>query len=394
MFISGCSEYDGEFYEVKFNKAFLEYLGISEINQDQEWGFENYNTRAVVDKWDMTDYPKELEPKAITQHEKEVVTEWFSNNPGFTGSIVNWDCFFIQHVSGKYYEDGVWHHYDPNRIRNGYDSNYWDTEFTQSFILDHLKADGEHVYDYNSTMGNKIVYMKNSSTKDFSCQLSWNNAEIHNYKMAEIEVDGEKGMYIGFSAWNTVEDNGTKELHADRKYYCDDWILKITPGKETMPGINGRIIVEDLLSQPSLKPRKSDWDYNDAVFDYNIQEDYTTITLLAAMGTIPLYIAEREVHEAFGTFPSAIVDTRKQTQYQPVTWKFKTISQNPNDIPIYIKTPQQVYKLTATKGHAPSKINVGQDFDWMDEGEHIAGRYPRFKEYAEKGEWKNNEWNR
>jgi hypothetical protein len=210
MSISGCSEYDGEYYEVKYSEEFKEYLGISKINPDQEWGFENYNTRA----------------------------------------------------------------------------------------------------------------------------------------------------------------------------------------KENKLEINGRIIVEDLLSHPSLKPRKSDWDYNDAVFDYNIQEDYTTITLLAAMGTIPIYIAEKEIHEAFGTFPSTIVDTRKQTQYQPVTWKFKTISLNPNDIPIYIKTPQHVYEITATKGHAPSKINVDQDFDWIDEGEHVVEKYPRFKDYAEKGEWKNNEWYR
>ena len=382
----GCEEYDAFDYEEEFNSSFLRYLGIDSIHPDQDWGFGGQSTRAVI-KEDMVNYPSEFAPEEISEEEREYVTSWFSSHPGFSKSSINWSNFFVQHVSGKGEELGIWHKYDQNReIKN------WDEEFSDNFILDYLRmGNGEHVYDYNSTMGEKTVYLKNSSTSDFSVRLTWNNLESHLYKMAKLET----GYYVGFTAWGTKEDNGIKEFGAQRKEYCDDWIIKIVPGEGEIEDRTKRVIVEDLISSITYEhlPGISDWDYNDAVFDVSIEEDSTTITLLAAMGTQPLYVAGKEIHQMFGVLPQIIVDTRIN-RFKPVSFKIKTRTKNINEIPVLVDNGSKIYDLYADRGKAPAKICVGTDYDWCDERLDIRSKYPKFREWVSSRKYDNNEWYR
>ena len=73
------------------------------------------------------------------------------------------------------------------------------------------------------------------------------------------------------------------------------------------------IIAEDLAAS------ESDFDYNDCVATATLANEWVArlnanklvahITLLAAGGTMPLYIAGKEVHELFGVPVSTMVNT-------------------------------------------------------------------------------------
>ena len=57
-----------------YNARFLAYVGGT-IAPDQDWGFGS--TRSVI-KPDMTEFPTEKAPAAITDAEKAYVMEWFA----------------------------------------------------------------------------------------------------------------------------------------------------------------------------------------------------------------------------------------------------------------------------------------------------------------------------
>ena len=220
-------------YSAKFEKTF------GAPASTHTWGFATTNTTRTVVKSDMTDYPSDKAPAAITDAEREYVTNWFKNNPGLSEVGRDWSEFFIQWVSGDFYnKKGLWHRYDQNRVNNGYDSNYWDEEFTDNAVMDYLIVSDnngytEHVLDFNSNSGgpNSIVYMKNSSALYFGYHSSWDSNDYQYFKLAEIDVPNVgKGWYVGLSVYGKKYDNGDKELGIQRLDYAEDWILKIVPG--------------------------------------------------------------------------------------------------------------------------------------------------------------------
>ena len=89
--------------------------------------------------------------------------------------------------------------------------------------------------------------------------------------------------------------------------YYSDWIVTLTEAKNSNTDITyeGRIMAEDLTVAD-----KSDWDFNDVVFDWAIKGGKAYIKLLAAGGTLPLTIGGElingevvggvEVHSADG----------------------------------------------------------------------------------------------
>ena len=157
-----------------------------------------------------------------------------------------------------------------------------------------------------------------------------------------------------------------------------------------------RIIVEDLVSDRDLCGSISggDWDWNDLVFDVEIDSDSTTITLLAVMSKLKIYVCDREVHEVFGVM-SQMVDTRKSYIYSPVSFRVETKTWDVNEIPIIIRSRSgELNLLYVEKGRAPSKICVDCDYDWCEEGEDINIKYPLFKEWITGNIDNNNNWYR
>lgn len=87
-----------------------------------------------------------------------------------------------------------------------------------------------------------------------------------------------------------------------RDYYYSDWIVSIIPGKTSEKEYDVRIMAEDLEATAGDGDiENSDWDFNDVVFDvkFDAEGDGAWITLVAAGGVLPLYVAGQEVHKKF-----------------------------------------------------------------------------------------------
>jgi len=87
-----------------------------------------------------------------------------------------------------------------------------------------------------------------------------------------------------------------------RDYYYSDWIVSIIPGKTSEKEYDVRIMAEDLeATADDGDIENSDWDFNDVVFDvkFDAEGDGAWITLVAAGGVLPLYVAGQEVHKEF-----------------------------------------------------------------------------------------------
>ena len=151
-----------------------------------------------------------------------------------------------------------------------------------------------------------------------------------------------------------------------------DWgFKKTTNDSGESDGI--RIIAEDLISK--------DFDFNDVVFDINWLSEGAEITLQAVGTTLPITIADREVHELFGVKVDQKVNTTVVDK-NPVTFLIpydEVKYGDANSIPIKVLYKGQSLELQASMGLPPTKIAVGIDYNWCHENESIESVYPGFK---------------
>lgn len=416
----------------KYNQAFLKYIGASseaDIPANQTWGFGGYaaGTRsgenasgATVLKHDMVSqgYPIDREPAALVEahdgfkSEREYVTEWFQNNPGLTTEGLNVHNFFLQYVSGD----------DNNKEGNWYNP---DGSLKQTFSanggMDYLvvgasQTDNVHINDFNAKSGGPfgVIYVKNGSAMTFGYHSSYGEAQFsptndgcyYYFKLAKIDVPGVgEGWYVGLSLWAEKNDNGRQKLGEQRLQYAEDWILKIIPDEpiiEPDPD-NVCIMAEDLSADGD-----TDFDWNDVVFTVEYTSTTTAkVTLFAAGGTLPLKVAGREVHDAFG-YPNPdenglykMINTGAKADVNGVTpvvlFESLTVDKSlrGKDITITVdkgeKNAEGVYvpnwiELTATGGKPAAKVCVGVDFaidhKWCEERQSIKKIYPKFSQWA------------
>lgn len=242
-----------------------------------------------------------------------------------------------------------------------------------------------------------------------------------------------------------------------------DWIIRLVPatkktsdsGSEVnnwteeddewnqVTSNSGRVFCEDLG-----KAAREDLDYNDVVFDVIIwkhthikqpmkstttwssldndtvkstsaattngeaektEKYYAQIKLLAAGGTIPLTVAGKEVHNAFGVGVTTMVNTRDgnstafgsyvdiDTDKNPVYIGDTVITYDTNKDPlVLVKNIEkaldvkivssydnaQVAELTANPGKAPHKLFVPKTTRWASERKPLDLAYPHFGEYV------------
>lgn len=370
-----CQDHDefvGNVIQAKtqaFDEAFVEAYG--EIQAGHDWGFGSVGQAARTRsgsaeciKKDYTNFPRDIEPAAISNSERAYVKKWFEDNSGLSETGFDFTNFFIQHVWGQAAKEyTVWYQNSQN--------NNAQEDYTETATMDYFEVgDGTtycDVLDFNANSGGTwgIVYMKNSSALSFGFHSTWgDNRLYHNFKCAHIQGTADDGTvidgyYVGLAMYGEKEDNGTRKLNEYEKNIADDWILKIVPGvsgssetptipqvyvvdEETTPSAYyevwtgkkvvdiGRVMAEDLGSSDL-----NDMDYNDVVFEARIVRPYTeirkkdsdsssdyetvsnvtingtnyyageesayaNIKLLAAGGTIPIEVAGIDVHNAFG----------------------------------------------------------------------------------------------
>ena len=181
-----------------------------------------------------------------------------------------------------------------------------------------------------------------------------------------------------------------------------------TPGYSYVPSnpvtYTGRIMAEDLTVQS-----KSDWDFNDVVFDFAIENKKAYILLQAAGGTLPLciggsvddngdpivdsdnnVIGGQEVHGLFNVGTGVMVNTGVGATKGAVPFDLtdKTYSQA-SDILISVKKKvdgvEKWIAITAFKKEPAGKFVTDTDVDWVDEYANIQGAYPQFQTYVQTG---------
>ena len=196
--------------------------------------------------------------------------------------------------------------------------------------------------------------------------------------------------------------------------YYSDWIVTFMPalkytiktGDDPDPDPDSSdvcIIAEDLSASGD-----TDFDFNDVVFTVHYTSTTTaTVTLYAAGGTLPLTVADEEVHAKFGyaqpdskTGLYKMINTGAKADVNDVaTVSFSVASQKSTrgkDITIKVNKGEKDengkiisdnwIELTATGGAPAAKLCVGADFatgkKWCAERESIKSKYPRFSTWV------------
>lgn len=404
----------------KYEKAFEQLIG-GPVNANVNWGFDaqqvaTFNAdgkfagmRGVDANNNMWGRYVEV-PAQLTQAQKDKVTKYFTETKNPDGIAVNWSDFFVQQVSSTDYGQYMNYLYCGSTIDHTFDFNAGDGGGIKNVsvgLSDPSDMNSDIVEYYDG-----IEFMVGSSTEYFAFHNSYDSQF---YKDNYVIIPGEvidaaypeapsvAGMFfVGFD----YEHDKTKASDADndihpRDYYFNDWIVKITPG---MYKNRERIMVEDLiasdLSQVGYSEGKSDWDFNDAVFDVaylrqqdaNYQmHDYAVITLWAAGGTKSLTVAGKEVHELFGQPVSKMINTKAPNGIdglQPVIFRIDmgaadyNKQYDANEVKVFVGGTE----LKAEVGKAPQKVKVSKTTRWMKELLIITSGYAQFATYATTGQ--------
>ena len=228
---------------------------------------------------------------------------------------------------------------------------------------------------YAADLSEESYKQKNGSTSTIGGKANFNN-EPDAATKRDLLSKGYLPYSATFKDW--VKVGGTADG------YFSDWIVTLTEAKGSYPpppGFVCRIIAEDLTVGEN-----SDFDFNDVVFD--VINNGTTIRLRAAGGTLPLYVANQEVHAAFATKYQGITSTTMvntgwggSIDYYgyyvdiPSNGSYSTRA-------LAVTIPVKVTKrgkdnelidvdLMAERGKVASKVCVGSDYLWCRERQDI-----------------------
>jgi len=390
----------------QYNRAFLSQFG--NIDPYHTWGFNNLGSRAAdmsSNQWSDNWYT----PDNITEDERAAVLAEFSKvREGAVNTvIIDSENYWIQQV---YKGTSTYVDANGNKVNNGdpvsnkmdyllaYNAGSSDciSIYPASNNYQEVKTDYEHVNNFNQgnnttvstrqegdevleTYYGTTLMINMAECSDATKQFGYTNSidgKIHNEYII-LEIDGS--YYIGFDFYANG-DSADKQI--ERDWIFNDWIVKITPG---YPSNVYRVIAEDL-------GEIGDFDFNDVVFDMEIvktnvwdnngvQQCYANITLLAAGGTLPLYIGNKEVHEAFGVATDVMVNTGMGETKNPVTFRLDNCD-SPDEIQITVRDGSKEYVLDTNTGEAPKKICVAPYFEWPAERQNIKDKYPEFVNYV------------
>ena len=352
--------------EFTYKEAFVKQFG--KIDPKNNWGFgastKSIGTRDVDANANMWGNYVEV-PDPLTDDQKEVVKQWFKNNKNPQGIAVQWSDFFAQQVSSGEYANHM------NKLTCG-TSNEHINNFNGG------NCSTNNVFDGASYHSDQIQFMVNSSTECFGFHNSGDNTQYNdNY----VIIPGSKidasvaGMYfVGFD----YENHMNQEVNKDG--YYDNWIIKITPALYRGNDAR-RIMCEDLGAT-------DDFDFNDVVFDVYNDWRGAVITLQAAGGTLPITVAGKNVHEAFGT--NEMVNTGKGATCPVVIFR---VPQKYYDfkVPVVVSGSNgATWTLNAETGEAPQMFAVPTSVKWTKERTNIKDAYPQFIDYVRDAN--NSKW--
>lgn len=352
-----------EIKEMQYEQAFEKAFG--KISPTQTWGFKS-STRSTYPNSNMWASEGYNIPGAITAAEREAVLEVF-NQKGKESyeSLVDWDCFFVQHVYGSHGNMDYLCAYDPaghKEILYGLpEYNYQPHEIT---------SHDDHIFNFNATDGS-IQLMVNSSTERFGFHSSQDSKMHYWFRMEEINGS----YYVGIDYEANGQWPNQKEA---RNFIYNDWIVKICPGK----GISDKVKEEGIIICEDLGTI-GDFDFNDVVFYAKVWESgKTDITLYAAGGTLDVSVAGVNVGEVMGKMVNTGLATVPEYSFV-ASDKYNSLI----DIPIIVSNTDEAgnvtsYVLSAEMGRAPQKICVPLGFKWCLEYKPLYEAYPGFKNWV------------
>ena len=400
-------------YKAVFEKEF------GKVDPNQTWGFGDKTTRGEwVNRNQWGEFASQGKdngaqsylsiPKNVTTQEQAlVVAEFSKKREGVTKTTqINWTDFFVTQVykGEATYTDKAGNTFTGSDKMNHLQIRKGEGGVTAEGDLVNYDSSWEHVNDFN--FGNQSskwgtidghTFMANSGTKEFAYHNS-NDSKYHNEYIIIAGADIDESLagyyYVGFD-FNSSARTGqeaNQNQYVDRDWVFNDWIVRISPGE--FAG-QKRIYVEDLISGSLKNVDKSDWDFNDAVFDafvyynpYSTEGNFAVITLRAAGGTLPLTIAGREVHELFGVSQTTMVNTGVGADVPPVQFRIpgsELTSGDANDIKVIVTNAEgEKIELTAKQGEATQKFAVPAEnhVKWMKERQHISTGYENFSKYV------------
>ena len=201
---------------------------------------------------------------------------------------------------------------------------------------------------------------------------------------------GGNNPYIDFKGGcseNNIYTNGKLPSFSIESNECNPGFTGDTP--DPTPQAKVRVIAEDLSVSDN-----TDFDFNDVVFDvtFDYPAGKTTITLLAAGGTLPLYVGGQEVHKKFGVSTKTMVNTGAGTSKDPVSFVLDgTFERDAHNIVVQVEKEGERTTITAIRGMVASKIAVKPNYEGCKERQDIEAKYPVFGQYvkgkAEGGNW-------
>lgn len=263
--------------------------------------------------------------------------------------------------------------------------------YNPTYLLGDADADKIAFYSTNTNMyGGTILTL----TEDEMKTTQDGKTCLDMVKFRQLKNDGYHPISTDLKTWVKWE--------AACDGYYSDWIVtltkaeRITPPDDYTPQYQGCIMAEDLTANGDPTGKKSDWDFNDVVFNWDIHEGKAYIELLAAGGTLPLTIGGElvdgevvggvEVHQKFGVSTGTMVNTGLATK-DPVKFILQGEHNTYNDgdanaIKLHVKKGGQWIEITAEQGEPAGKFNCAVGTAWCDEYVDIRRVYPRFAEWV------------
>jgi len=394
-------------FENNFNSTF----GVDEsVYADHDWGL---NQMPLVDVTDQTATTRGANangnewasqgyvvPGAITDEERAAVLAVFNEKgkKSYT-SLVDWDCYFVQQV----YKGVATYKNHAGGTVTGSDHMDWLCTVTNKQVnvlswwpytegIKIVIPYNDHINNFNNgkndTYGG-IMLMVNTNSDYFGFKASEDNANVfYNFRMEKINGN----YYVGF---DFEADGYNRNEKVDRDYIYNDWIVKIVPTDGYNSAVERvRVMCEDLSSN------RSDFDYNDVVFDikfYKNGNNYTADIILQAIGgELPLTIGGREVHNLFGVSTSTMVNTYegRHREHEPVHFmvnlpagNYKNAFEAINALPVIVKLgSNKPIQLTVNPGQPAEMIAVPVTTEWPNERESILNKYPAFADWIKNSE--------
>ena len=317
-----------------------------------------------------------------------------------------------------------------------YDQNRKSGETKVEYEINATKLKALHFMNGNGTFKIKSIYLTSGANEPYyesnyilagTNQIPYYYSNTNMYggetipvteEEMKITVDGK--VCINLPKFQQLYDDGYRPVDgaalqtwakwAGGDGYYSDWIVtlheaqRITPPDDYTPDYQGRIMAEDLTVNNDPTGKKSDWDFNDVVFDWDIHDGKAYIKLWAAGGTLPLTIGGElnaegtevvggvEVHGKFGVSTNTMVNTglaEREAKEFVLNDGITYTNGDANAIKLYVKKNGQWIEITAEQGEPAGKFNCEVGTEWCDEYVDIRRVYPQFAAWVanEKVNW-------